>query len=164
MNARKVLNSSILQSLSLLSGVVITFLLTPFMIKALGDHYYGIWVLTFTITSYFALSDLGMITAVQNHLAISLGRDDLNEFRRIFANAHFLYLLICLGMLVLVALASVIVFSMQSRFSEAALMAKMVVITGVTSAVSFFFYPYASVLTSHIRFDVTATVAMAQSL
>ena len=59
---------------SLLAGIAVSFYLMPFLIHALGDRWYGIWALIGSITSYYALLDFGLTSAVTRFLTQALAR------------------------------------------------------------------------------------------
>jgi len=152
------------QVLNYFVGVVVALLLTPFLIGKLGDYYYGIWILISTIVGYFALSEFGVGSALQNHLSICLGKNDPDEYRIIFSNGFFLYFLISAVVFFLVAISLLTVLLLESRFAESHLIAGVMVIIGVNLSISFVFYPYVAVLKSHIRLDVVAWVEVLKIL
>jgi O-antigen/teichoic acid export membrane protein len=140
-------------------SIVAIFFLTPFIIEKIGDYYYGLWVLITTITGYFGLSEFGITSATQNHLSICLGNNDEVGYRRIFSNSLYLYVIICCFIMLLVFISSIVILC-SNRFKESDLVSGVLFITGMNMSISFLFYPYVSVLTSHIRLDITAIVAI----
>jgi O-antigen/teichoic acid export membrane protein len=54
---------------ALLSGFLITYFLSPFVVNRLGTTAYGTWVILGSLTSYMALLDLGMRGAVTRFVA-----------------------------------------------------------------------------------------------
>src|SRR5262245_64437984 len=70
---------SALQVTSLLAGIAVSFYLMPFLIHALGDRWYGIWALIGSITSYYALLDFGLTSAVTRFLARALARAERTD-------------------------------------------------------------------------------------
>jgi O-antigen/teichoic acid export membrane protein len=54
---------------ALLSGFLITYFLSPFVVNRLGATGYGTWVILGSLTSYMALMDLGMRGAVTRFVA-----------------------------------------------------------------------------------------------
>lgn len=162
MHTKPIVRSSILQALSFVISVVAVFFLTPFIIGKLGDHKYGLWILITTITNYFALSEFGISSAVQNHLSLSLGRNDYRTYARLFSNAIILYLAIS-GLLVLITVILAGSFLLlYKNHVESSTISAVLFAAGCSVAVSFLFYPYTSVLTSHIRFDITAYISIFQ--
>jgi O-antigen/teichoic acid export membrane protein len=54
---------------ALLSGFLITYFLSPFVVNRLGPTGYGTWVILGSLTSYMALMDLGMRGAITRFVA-----------------------------------------------------------------------------------------------
>src|SRR6185437_16100179 len=66
-----------------LAGIVVSFLLTPFIIGHLGSDGYGLWLLVSAITAIYAVMDLGLSVATQRAVAQALATgctDVANEF------------------------------------------------------------------------------------
>lgn len=162
-NTKKVFDSSIAQSVSFFVSLFITFWLTPLMIHKLGDHAYGIWILISMISNYLSLSELGLTSAVKNHLAICLGKGDLESYSRILSNGFIVYLFISCAVAFFV-LISVTFTRFFWHSPNASLFSSLFLIVGMTIAASFLFYPYSAMLTSHIRYDILAWIAIIQSL
>lgn len=163
-NAQKIINSSAIQILSYGAQSAIILLLTPYMINKLGDYYYGLWILISTIVSYFALSEFGLTSAVQNHLSICLGRKDDDGYRRVFSNSLVLYTSISALVIMLAGAGAGIIEIFKHHFIDPQLVSSVLLLLALNLALSFLFYPYASVLTSHLRLDITASIAIFQLL
>lgn len=59
-------------------GVVVS----PFILHRLGDAAFGIWVLVFSVTSYFGLLDFGIRASIGRYVARYAALDDLDQLRR----------------------------------------------------------------------------------
>ena len=160
--SKPLIRSSLFQTLSFALALASTFLLTPFMIDKLGAQEFGLWVLITMVTSYFALSELGISSAVQNHLSVYIGRKDPVGYRRIFSNACLLYVLVAIVVLVLILLTIGVLALFKPFSTDAHLILVLLLLTGTNLAVSFLAYPFGSVLTSHLRLDITGALACLQ--
>ncbi len=161
---KHILGSSILQTANLLTNLLVSFFMTPFIIGQLGDYQYGIWILIGTIVGYFSLSEAGVGSAVQNELSLCAGRGDREGFLRSFSSGLILHSGVSLVVLIVTALTSISVLAAGDRFGDYRLVALLLAISGLTLALSYLFLPYVSVLISHLRLDVTAAIAMAGTL
>ena len=47
-------------------NAAVTMLLTPFVLRQLGEARYGVWILTMSIFGYYGLLDLGFVVASIN--------------------------------------------------------------------------------------------------
>ena len=54
--------------LALGTATVVGFVLTPYMLRHLGDTGFGLWVLVTTLTGYYGLLDLGFRAGVGQYL------------------------------------------------------------------------------------------------
>src|SRR5436190_11694230 len=57
-------------------SVLVGFLLSPFIVKHLGDNYYGYWSLVVTVTAYFGYLDLGIQSGVGHYITRHLADQD----------------------------------------------------------------------------------------
>ena len=51
--------------------LLIQLISVPLLLQYWGTAYYGEWLLLFTVPSYLSLSDIGLVSAVSNELAVS---------------------------------------------------------------------------------------------
>ncbi len=70
----------------------IGFLLTPFLVRTLGDALYGLWILLGSVVVYFQLLDLGLSTSLARYVAqyVAQGRED--ELSELASTVFVLYL------------------------------------------------------------------------
>ncbi len=70
----------------------IGFLLTPFLVRSLGDAQYGLWILLGSFIAYFQLLDLGLSTSLARYVAqyVAQGRED--ELSELASTVLCLYL------------------------------------------------------------------------
>lgn len=72
-----------------LIAVLITFFLSPYLIRMLGDGRYGAWSLIAELTGYASLLDLGLRGAVTYFVAFQSGRRDEEAIRAVVASAFW---------------------------------------------------------------------------
>ncbi len=70
----------------LLAGLT-SFLLTPFLVRHLGDVYYGIWILVGAFIDYYGLLDLGISQTLQRYVAVRWGGSERAALNRTLAAA-----------------------------------------------------------------------------
>ena len=68
-------------------SILITFLISPFLVRSLGDAQYGVLALVAEITSYYGLADLGIRGAVGYFVARHSANKDLDALRKTVHNA-----------------------------------------------------------------------------
>lgn len=70
-------------------GIAITFVLSPYIIKHLGDARYGAWTLIAEMLGYYGLLDLGIRGAVTFHVATYLAREQVDQTVQLIASAFW---------------------------------------------------------------------------
>ncbi|WP_394171934.1 lipopolysaccharide biosynthesis protein [Thalassotalea litorea] len=85
--------------------LVISLLLTPFMIKHLGEDGYGLWILILSVLTWFNVVNLGFPVAVQRNITLALEEGDQGKVNQVFSTSIALFfalgLLAAGGLLVL---------------------------------------------------------------
>lgn len=162
--AGNVLRGSILRVFDMLVLMGATFLVTPFLVRALGDRLYGFWTLTGAIVGYYGFLDLGLSAAATRYMSQALGKGDEEELNRVASTAHGLF--IATAVVVTGAtLASAAACPLLLRDpGEAALVQKLIVIMGTAAAVGFPVKIYSGMLMAGIRYDLFAAVSIARNL
>lgn len=74
---------------SYVAAALITFFLSPYLIRTLGDGRYGVWSLIAEITGYASLLDIGLRGAVTYFVAYYSGRGDSGAIRGVAASAFW---------------------------------------------------------------------------
>lgn len=87
--------------LGLLTDSVTGFLLTPFILHALGATAFGIWVLLSAFSGYYGLLDFGMRNAVIRYVARHRATEDYESLNAIVSSTLFTYSLAGAAVLVL---------------------------------------------------------------
>lgn len=139
--------------------------LTPFVLRSLGQELYGIWALVSSVTGYYGLLDLGFRAGLTQYLTRHLSRDDYHELNRT-ASTGF-YLLAGLGVISLLAGLGTAVVLPHFVHVEPALVRRTqiaVAVVAVGFAAQFAFFTFTSLLTSLQRFDVSNAIGITTRL
>jgi O-antigen/teichoic acid export membrane protein len=151
---------SALNVATLIAGVAVSFLLMPFLIHALGDRWYGIWALIGSITSYYALLDLGLTSAVTRFLTQAIAREDETDTNAVVVTGLAMFG----GISVIVLLASSAAALGAGWFladpAEIALFHSVILILGADVALAFPFAVFNGLLVARYRFDVVSGVQL----
>src|SRR5659263_266912 len=91
-NAGKLASGSMLRVSNLFANVIVSLLITPFVVHSLGDRMYGFWTLIGTFIGYYGLLDFGLSTAVSRYVAGAIGAQDEKECNRVITSALFIYI------------------------------------------------------------------------
>lgn len=141
------------------------FFLTAFIVHQLGPTQYGVWVLVGSVASYGSLLDLGLAGAVVKYVAQHMASGDPASAARIISTALWVY--IGLGLIALLgALAVAPLFSAFFGIPEgqAGMAQAVVVLTGVSLAISIPSTAAPSVLLGLQRYDVLNLISTVSTL
>ncbi len=73
-------------------SLVIAFLLTPFIVRTLGDSLYGFWVLLMSFIGYASILEMGVQPAVVKLVGHYRGRGELDKLSQLLSTALFFFL------------------------------------------------------------------------
>ncbi len=90
---------------SIFLGMMVGFLMMPFLIHSYGDDRYGLWILTLNFTGYLGLLNLGVGGSVVKYVAEYTSKKDIASLNEICTASFCLYL----GTGILAAILSVII-------------------------------------------------------
>src|SRR5262245_9583172 len=63
-----------------MAATIVTGLwMTPFLLRQLGSHDYGLWLLGTQVLTYLALMDLGVVALIPREVAAATGRGDRSQ-------------------------------------------------------------------------------------
>jgi O-antigen/teichoic acid export membrane protein len=74
--------------------IAATYVLTPFVIRTLGQEGYGTWTLITALTGYISLLALGVPMACVRYLAQHIAEDDARQTNKVIGSCIGLYLMI----------------------------------------------------------------------
>lgn len=143
-----------------LSGAV-SFFLSPFIVRHLGNSAYGVWVLLVSMTGYLGFLDLGIRGAVTRYVAKFHSEKDHEESSRTVSSACGLFLVAGAIAIVVAAIFSVFAiphFKIPSSYMKAAQV--VVLIAGLNVAVSLISGVFGGVIVGLQRFDLLSSIAI----
>lgn len=162
MRSVKVLRNVVTNYLRFLLAGVIGFALTPFMVHAMGDSHYGLWITVFSLTGYFGLFDQGIRPSLVRYVSRDHAAGDQDGLARTINSALALYTAV--GALTLVA-AFVVAANFARWFHIDATLAPiaptLVLLVGASIALGFPLGVFGAVLSGLQRYDLANGVGMA---
>lgn len=148
----------ILSYVMMIFEVLSTLLLTPFILRTLGQAEYGVYKLSAAIVAYLLLLDLGVGNAVVKYAAQYRVEGNIQQSRRFLGVATIYYAIIALIVLLVGVILILIfpeVFATGLTDSEAVLGQKLLLITIVNAAVTLGTAGYANVIIGYEKFVVS---------
>lgn len=151
---KKLISSSALRVITLITGIVISFFMMPFIIRSLGNELYGLWAVIASIFGFYSLLDMGISNATQRFIALALPKRDNDELNSIINTS----LVIFLGIGVIAFFITLIVTFLGSHFTQDAAQIYdfriVTLILGSGLAIGFPFIALNGVLSAHLRYDL----------
>lgn len=145
--------------------VLSTLLITPFLIRTLGQAEYGVYRLSASITAYLLLLDLGVGNAIIRYIAKHRANKDTDSEQKFFGVAMIFYsgvaVISVIGGAVLIALFPS-VFSKGLNAEEIVLGQKLLFITIINVAVTIGTTVYTNVIIAYERFAVSKGAPIVQ--
>jgi O-antigen/teichoic acid export membrane protein len=126
----------------------------PFVIGAIGDRWYGLWILAGSFTGYFGFLDLGLSTANERFISRALGTGDKEEINVIFNTSLFLFILAGALTIVVSAVIALITPWFVSSAEDIRVFRIIILAVGATMTLSFPTRAFEGVLFAHVHFYV----------
>lgn len=108
MNKKKVLVSIVSNWMFFLVTVLAAFIVSPIMVRQLGNETYGIWVLIVSISSYFTVLDFGINTAIVRYISKYTALKDYEKANSIYSSSFTIFTI--LSVIVVSAIAVIGIF------------------------------------------------------
>lgn len=87
----RIFKSSVYGLLGHTLRIAIAFMLTPFLMRSLGEESYGLWLLILAALGWFKFVSSGFSSAVQRNIAIALEANDTQKINSIFSCSVVLF-------------------------------------------------------------------------
>ena len=151
---RQLSSASAFRVLSLFVTTAVSVVMMPFIVHTLGDRMYGLWALVATLLGYYGVLDFGLTPAVCQHVAVALGRGDREACNDVVAASLRFFLAVGLVVLLLSGVAAVCAPGMTKSADQAALFSQIILILGISTAVSFPSRVFTGFLIANLRYDL----------
>jgi O-antigen/teichoic acid export membrane protein len=148
-----------LRAISFVAAAVVALVLSPYMIRHLGDRQYGFWTLAATLLGYYGLLDFGLTTAITRQLSVAAGSGDARQQQRVFNTAIVIYSVIGAVALAVTGIAAFVV-SRRIGPPDGAAFGAALLLLGCGTAATFPQRAFVGVLTSRLRFDLRCIMTL----
>jgi len=146
-------------------SMAVNFLLSPYVVRHLGNAGYGVWTLTLSLTGYLGLLDLGVRGAVTRYVAKFHSEENHKKSSEVASSAAAIF-----GMAGVVAIVGSLIFAfvviqhlqVPTQFLNSARI--VLVVTGLNIAVSLINGVYGGILVGLQRFDLTNGIEVSINL
>lgn len=144
---------------------ITAFLLTPFVLSALGASRYGAWCLLIGLTGYYGLLDLGFRAGLTQYLTRYLSLRDFDRLNQTASTGLFALATVAVAIVAatpVIAFAAPWIFSISGQNAAEARTALLLV--GTATAIQLPLFTFASVLFAAQRYDVSNYITVTSRL
>lgn len=153
----------ILRYIQMVANVVIKFVYTPFLLRALGQNEYGLFSLTMSIVGYLAILDLGFGSTVTRFTVKYRSEGDRQRLYQLYSTLSVIYILIgMLAMLIcfFLSISADNLFGRTMTDVEVGKLKIMILLCGVNLLFTFPMQIAGSVLVAYEKFIVKNGVTL----
>lgn len=148
----------ILSYILMVFEVLSTLLLTPYIIRTLGQAEYGVYKLSAAVNAYLLLLDLGVGNAITRYVAKFRAENNLSQGRKFMGIATIFYIIIAaiaiiVGIILVLLFPSI--FSTGLTSNEVALGQRLLAITMINSAVTLGTAAYTNAIIAYEHFVIS---------
>lgn len=92
--SKKLIYNSISGTTLYFVSVIIMFIMSPVIVRSLGNRDYGIWEIVISLVGYMGILDLGVGPALLRYVAVAESKRDSKELQAVISSAQFFYFLV----------------------------------------------------------------------
>jgi O-antigen/teichoic acid export membrane protein len=108
-----IIKNTVFNAIGRFWGILVTIVLTPYILKYIGIERYGIWAIVGVLTGYFSLLDFGMGTSFVKYIAEYYAKEDYKSINQVVSTGVAFYSLFAL---MVIPLAFIIMNPLLSLF------------------------------------------------
>lgn len=162
--AQRMVRGSLVRVVEFFGNALVGLILMPFIIQALGDKNYGLWIFVGTFLGYYGLMDFGLSSAVQRFISKSLGDGDVDETNKIVNTALSIFTAVgILSLIISVLIAYIIPITIKNlTYQDIEMFRKLIIILGINFAIGFPLRIFSGILVANMRYDLSSGVDFAK--
>jgi O-antigen/teichoic acid export membrane protein len=145
----------------LIVNAIVAFLMTPFIVRHLGDSAYGVWALVLQLTGYMGVVDVGLRSALVRFVSSAHTTNDQDGLNRLLSSTIMIYGVMAPLSLIVGALLAV--FALPHMHIGPEMMGKAqitLLIAALIMACDFLFATFHASLAGFSRWDLINTLGI----
>lgn len=153
----------VLSYAQMVSNVLVKFIYTPFLLRALGQNEYGLFSLVMSIVGYLTILDFGFGSTVTRYTVKYKSNNDKESLYKLYGTLSVMYILMGVIALVICCLLSYFtpeLFSARMTDEEITKLQLMIFLCGINLLFTFPFQISVSVLVAYERFILKNGVSL----
>ncbi|MBW9264552.1 MAG: polysaccharide biosynthesis C-terminal domain-containing protein [Candidatus Thiodiazotropha sp. (ex. Lucinisca nassula)] len=136
-------------------NILISFFLAPFIVKTLGNSYYGLWVIVMQFTGYLYLLDFGVRESVIRYVSRYKEKRKTDELNEILSSAILLYGIIgCVSLLITIIFAAIYPYIFEIESIDITTIRIVTLICGINIAQAIAFNTFSGIVMGLQRYVI----------
>lgn len=157
----QIIKSSGFRIFQTLVGVIIGFVMMPFLIKTLGNELYGLWIVIASVVGSYYLLDFGLVQGVTRFVARAIQADDTEDANQTINTALVIYAILgCLIFIISVLIAGLFVDHFVDAQEKVSLVQILLIIAGLSIGLEFPAKAFPGVISAYMRYDIISVVRL----
>jgi O-antigen/teichoic acid export membrane protein len=155
---KKLLIGSISRLALSVTQMAVGFFMMPFLVRNLGDHWYGVWTVIGSTVAYMTMMDLGLSQAIILYLSRAIATKDHDKANGVVNTAIVIYSGISACVLVIAVLLAVFVDKIIGADENVGLAATVILILGVSLAIELPFNSFSGIIGAYVRYELLSMI------
>jgi len=149
-----IIRSSVARVSFTVVAMAISFFMMPFIIRHLGDRWYGILTMLSAITGYYYLIDFGLASAVTRFVTMYIARDDHENTNIVINTSLAIYCIMAILIFLATIGVSYFAYYFVTESGDLAIVRLAIIIMGINLALEFPFKAFAGIMGAYVRYDL----------
>jgi O-antigen/teichoic acid export membrane protein len=151
---KKLIIGSASRTLLSLSQMAVGFFMLPFLVRNLGDHWYGVWTVIGSTFAYLTMMDLGLSQAIILYLSRYIATKEHDKANAVVNTAIVVYSGISVCVLVLAAVLAFFIDKILGNHADVGLASTVIMILGVSLAIELPFNSFSGIIGAYVRYEL----------
>jgi O-antigen/teichoic acid export membrane protein len=156
--ARKLVIGSASRIVLAVSQMAVGFLMMPFLVRNLGDHWYGVWTVVGSAIAYLTMMDLGLSQAIILYLSRYIATREHDKANAVVNTAMVVYAGISVAVLVIAGVLAFFVNHIVGNHGDVGLAATVIMILGVSLAIELPFNSFSGIIGAYVRYELLSGI------
>jgi O-antigen/teichoic acid export membrane protein len=154
----RIIGNVLMNWLAFGTTILAGFLMSPFLVRHLGDSVYGVWILIGSLAGYLGVLDFGVTPSIVKYVAEYRARRDQEAMNKVLSGALVIFTVAgCISLVI-----SILVAASFNRIFDSPLTSRtaaaVVVLAGVNLAVTFPASVFVGVIRGYQRYDADSAI------
>lgn len=160
----KLVSGSIWRFFTLAVMVIITFFLTPFIIKQLGEEMFGLWSLISSLIGVSGFFDLGLSSALKRYFPKYYANNNIQKINEVFSSSLFLFSIIGASIAIFFILLIHPLHIWFAKEAAARIFNTLVIVMGMSAAIGFPMRTLLGYFESKLMYSLLAQIDLVKAI